>query len=88
MHTNGMKIAISVPDEVFREIERIAGERNVSRSQVFTEAAREYIRKAETRLLVDRLNEAYSSSDTGEEKSEKETMAAYQRRRAAGKKPW
>ena len=62
-----MKIAISIPDDVFREIEKIAGERNVSRSQVFAEAARDFIRRSETRRLVDKLNEVYSVPEGQEE---------------------
>ena len=82
-----MKVAISIPDDLFREIERIADERNVSRSQVFAEAARDYIRRSETRRLVDKLNEVYSVPETQEEAAGREAMAAYQRRRVTRNKP-
>ncbi|MBM3297456.1 MAG: ribbon-helix-helix protein, CopG family, partial [Candidatus Aminicenantes bacterium] len=44
MHTNGMKIAISIPEDIFREIEKIAREQRTSRSRVIAAAAREYAR--------------------------------------------
>jgi len=87
MHTNGMKIAVSIPEDVIKEIENLAREQNKSRSRVITEAAREYIRKSETRRLIARLNKAYSESDTPEEESRRRAMAAYQRKRLRGKRP-
>ena len=38
-----MKIAISVPDKVFQEAERFARRTKKSRSQLFSEAVREYL---------------------------------------------
>jgi hypothetical protein len=38
-----LKIAISIPDDVFAGAERLARKTKASRSQVFSEAVREYI---------------------------------------------
>ena len=38
-----MKTAISIPDEVFRQAERFARRTRKSRSQLFSEAVREYL---------------------------------------------
>ncbi|MBI2203599.1 MAG: ribbon-helix-helix protein, CopG family [Candidatus Rokubacteria bacterium] len=38
-----VKIAISIPDNLFREVEACTRRLNVSRSRLFTEAAREYL---------------------------------------------
>ena len=38
-----MKTAVSVPDDVFARADALAGERGMSRSQVYTEALREYL---------------------------------------------
>jgi metal-responsive CopG/Arc/MetJ family transcriptional regulator len=38
-----MKTAVSIPDEVFARIERLARRRGKSRSEVFSEALREYV---------------------------------------------
>jgi metal-responsive CopG/Arc/MetJ family transcriptional regulator len=41
--TYGMKTAVSIPDDVFEEAERLARLRRKSRSKLFSEALREYI---------------------------------------------
>lgn len=38
-----MKTAISIPDDLFREVEACTRRLRVSRSRLFTDAAREYI---------------------------------------------
>ncbi len=40
-----MKTAISVPDDLFREMERCSRRLQVSRSRLFADAAREYLAK-------------------------------------------
>ncbi|HHT9126548.1 MAG TPA: ribbon-helix-helix domain-containing protein [Candidatus Brocadiia bacterium] len=64
-----MKTAISVPDELFKKIEKIAKEYNYSRSELFTIAAREFIEKIKSRKLLDAINEAYSDVEIEEETS-------------------
>ncbi len=85
MHTNGMKIAISIPDEVFEEVEKIAKEQKKSRSQVFVSAAREYIRRSENRRIIEKLDEVYSQPDTPDEVVRRKAMAEYQRKRLTEK---
>ena len=38
-----MKTAVSIPDEVFQEAERLARRTKKSRSQLFSDAVREYV---------------------------------------------
>jgi predicted transcriptional regulator len=38
-----MKTAISIPDDLFEEVERFSRRLKVSRSRLFTDAAREYL---------------------------------------------
>lgn len=38
-----MKIAVSVPDDVFARADALAAERGISRSQVYTQALRAYL---------------------------------------------
>ncbi|MFP4510768.1 MAG: CopG family ribbon-helix-helix protein [Spirochaetaceae bacterium] len=59
-----MKTAVSIPDELFDEVEQLAALRNASRSKVFSQALREYVdRHAPQRVteamntVVDTLNE-------------------------------
>ena len=81
MHTNGMKIAISIPDEVFTEIERMAREQKTSRSQIFVSAAREYIQRRETRHIIEKLDNVYAQPDSPDEIARRKTMDAYQLKR-------
>jgi predicted transcriptional regulator len=49
-----MKIAVSVPDDVFEEAERLARRTKRSRSEVYSRALAEYV----ARHAVDRVTEA------------------------------
>jgi ribose 1,5-bisphosphokinase PhnN len=42
-YTRGMKTAISIPDEVFAEADRLAQRLKQSRSQLYSRAVREYV---------------------------------------------
>ena len=88
MHTNGMKVAISIPDDVFEEVEKIAKEQKKSRSQIFVSAAREYIQRRETRRLIERLDEVYSHPDTPDESAQRKAMGEYQEKRLKRKESW
>jgi metal-responsive CopG/Arc/MetJ family transcriptional regulator len=63
------KTAISVPDDLFNEVERFAKEHNYSRSEVFVRASKEYLERSKARATLDALNAAY-----GEEETEEETL--------------
>ena len=82
-----MKIAISIPDDVFQEVEKIAQEQKKSRSQVFVSAAREYILKNETRRLIAKLDRVYSQPETPDETAQRRAVAEYQRKRMRRKGP-
>jgi predicted transcriptional regulator len=42
-YTSGMKTAVSIPDEVYAETERLARHLNKSRSEVYSLALAEYV---------------------------------------------
>ncbi len=63
-----MKIAISIPEGVFREVKKAAEERSCSRSEIFVVAVKEYLKKLESQRLLESLNEVYSSPETEEER--------------------
>lgn len=67
-----MKTAISIPAEIFKEVEKIAKELHYSRNDVFVIAVREYIEKRRSRKLLDALNEAYSAAELPEEQRVRE----------------
>lgn len=76
-NTYNMKTAISIPDELFKKIEKIAKEYNYSRSALFTIAAREFIEKIKSRKLLDAINEAYSDVEIEEETSLRQKSKKY-----------
>lgn len=51
-----MKTAISVPDDVFEKAERLADSLRKSRSQLYTEAVREYLGRHDPHSVTERLN--------------------------------
>lgn len=59
-----MKTAISVPNDVFERIERYAKKKKMSRSQLFSKAAEEYLDKREKEDITASLNEVYSKEDS------------------------
>lgn len=63
-----MKTAISIPDEIFEEVDRYAKEHHYSRSEVFVIAIRELLKKRESEKLLYDLNEAYATDEPDEEK--------------------
>jgi metal-responsive CopG/Arc/MetJ family transcriptional regulator len=62
-----MKTAISIPDEIFKEVEKFSKEHQSSRSEVFAIAVREFLEKMKSKELFNALNEAYSEAESSEE---------------------
>jgi predicted transcriptional regulator len=54
-YTSGIKTAISLPDDVFEEAERLASRLKVSRSELYAKALQEFVR----RHAPDAIKEAY-----------------------------
>ena len=63
-----MKTAISIPDELFNKVDELAAELHLSRSQIFTEAVMEYLKRQQNLKILDAINKVYSEDDTEEEK--------------------
>jgi predicted transcriptional regulator len=83
---NSMKTAISIPDDLFEALTRIAKERNTSRSKVLTEATREYIERRKNRRLLLALNNAYSGDENSEEKELRKRSKKYYRSKISEEK--
>lgn len=62
-----MKTAISIPDSLFDNVEEIAEELHISRSQLFADAVREYIEKVRNRKTLESINAAYSEAEKEED---------------------
>lgn len=56
-----MKTAVSVPDPLFEEADRVARALGKSRSQLYAEALREYLDKHQRQSITERLNEIYDA---------------------------
>ncbi len=52
-----MKTAVSIPDEVFHKVERLARRARKSRSEVFSAALREYVARHAPDEVTDSMNE-------------------------------
>ncbi len=63
-----MKIAISIPNDLFLEVDKLASENKISRSQIFAIAVKEYLERVESQKLLETLNKAYSKEEKDDEK--------------------
>ena len=81
VYNTGMKTAISIPDEMFKEIEEITKECDCSRSQVFTMAVGEFLERRKSRKLLEALNDAYQKTEAPEETRARRQANAYHARR-------
>lgn len=59
-----MKTAISIPDLVFREGEKLAARRRVSRSELYVTALKEYLDRHRDDAVTAALNEVYGQTSS------------------------
>ena len=57
-YTSGMKTAVSIPDEIFEEAERLARRTKRSRSRLFSDALKEYVASRTPERLTRRMDAA------------------------------
>jgi len=57
-YTKGMKTAVSIPDDVFEQVERLARRAKRSRSEVFSAALREYVARHAPDEVTEAINRA------------------------------
>ena len=55
-----MKVAVSIPDHVFRAAERISKRKRVSRSQLYAQALEAYLEAESGDEITEQLNRVYS----------------------------
>ena len=60
----GMKIAVSLPNDLFEMADRVARRRGMSRSQLFAVALREYLAAHAHEGLTERINAVCEKVDT------------------------
>lgn len=78
-----MKVAISLPDDVFAEAELLASRQGVSRSQLYVQALEEYLEKRKGSRVTEQLDAVYA---TGQEPLDPGLAAAQQG--AIGREAW
>lgn len=76
---SGVKTAISLEKELFDQVNKLSKEMNVSRSRFFALAVHDYLRRYESKKLLDEINSAYSDIPNEEEKRITHAMKQKQR---------
>jgi len=59
-----LKTAISLPDQIFEEAEVLAQKLGISRSELYTEALKVYLRRYNRERILSKLNEVYSQESS------------------------
>ena len=80
-----MKTAISIPDDIFEEAERLAQRRGLSRSELYAKALAEYISAQRFQGVRERLDAIYGSNG---EKSGLDPMIAHLQFHSIEKDEW
>lgn len=60
----GMKIALSIPDELFASADVLARRLGVSRSRLYASAVQDFVAKHKAKNVTERLNAVYASQDS------------------------
>lgn len=75
-----VKTAISIPEELFEKLERLAREMKVSRSRLLAQAAEAFIKEQENRRILEKLKEVYGEEPDDEERALAKAMKPRMRR--------
>ncbi len=59
-----MKVALSIPDELFESAETLIKRLGVSRSRLYATALAEFVAKNRGRKITERLNAVYASEES------------------------
>lgn len=84
---SGVKTAISLEKELFDQVNKLSKEMHVSRSRLFTLAVEDYLRRYESKKLLDEINSAYSDIPSEEERRITHAMKEKQRKNLENE-PW
>lgn len=79
-----VKTAISIQEPLFKEVDALAREMSISRSQVFVLAVQEYLREIRNRELLKKINLAYSGETDPQEKALADRKKSYHLRMVEG----
>jgi metal-responsive CopG/Arc/MetJ family transcriptional regulator len=57
-----MKTAVSIPDDVFEDAERLANRLKVSRSRLYADAVRDYVKRRDPDAITAAMNRALDAA--------------------------
>lgn len=83
----GVKTAISMDEELFNQVNRLAHDLRISRSRLFTLAVRDFLQHQENQALLARLNNAYSGQANEEEQKISRSMQD-RHKKMVRQEPW
>lgn len=75
-----VKTAISLQESLVERMDRLARDLNTTRSQLFSRAASEFLRRHEGRALLEAINQACDDSSDPNELAIRQSMRAIHRR--------
>jgi hypothetical protein len=78
-----MKVAVSIPGDLFESAESLGKRLRVSRSRLYATALAEFLAKHQGRKVTDRLNQVYGTED-----SRVDTRLARMQRRSLSPDAW
>ena len=82
-YTAAMKTAISIPDPLFKEAERLTKRLRIPRSQLYARALEDYVKRQMSKGIKEALDEVYST-----EPSELDPVIAKLQAEALGREDW
>ncbi len=82
-----VKTAISLQEELFKEVNKLASELHVSRSRLFVMAVQDFIKKKESHNLLSQINSAFSDHPDSEEIKIQNKMRQKQAKKLE-REPW
>ena len=71
----GMKVALSIPDDLFESAETLGKRLGVTRSRLYATALADYVAKHQDRKVTARLNAVYATEDSRLDKSLRRAQA-------------
>jgi hypothetical protein len=70
-----MKVALSIPDDLFESGESLGKRLRVSRSRLYAAALAEYVAKHQNRNITARLDAVYATEESGLDRSVRRAQA-------------
>lgn len=64
-YTEGVKTAVSIPNELFESADGLAKRLGMTRSELYARALREYLREHRGEGITERLDEVYGAEEDG-----------------------